>query len=336
VGRQSWGKAWIDAALEEVRRRLTRHLTTLADLKLMPPGDQVTGKLLRPRLLLTLAATTAGNAPPIDRAASLSMTVELIHLATLHHDDVLDEASHRRRTASARETFGNKIGILFGDALMVGAIDVLLRSASRRMQFAVVRAATATLRGEVEQHLGHRVLDLTDAECLRVARLKTGSLFGLAARLGADLGGAGSDTVAIAQRFGRRLGTAFQLVDDALDYGADAELLGKEPGADYREGIATLPLVRAWRAVPEHDRPILQSGFGRGTRPDFATVREIVLRSDHFPGCLLTARRQLTRALADLPVLDPEGTGLLAAYVGEIDDRIPDRDGGPATVLGRR
>ena len=323
----SCGPAWIDTTLEQVQTRLAARFTALADRHLMPPDAEVAGKLLRPRLLLLVAATTGAGVPSIDRTASVAAAVELIHLATLHHDDVLDDSPHRRRTASVRGEFGNKVSILFGDALMVGAIDVLLRSASRRMHFAVIRAAMATLRGEVEQHLGHRVIDIDDRECLKVARLKTGSLFGLAARLGTLLAGVGPDVVAAAHRFGCRLGTAFQLIDDALDYAADEEILGKEPGSDYREGIATLPLVRAWRGVSDHDRPILQSGFGRNGVGDFATVRAIVLRSHHFQGCLATARRQLALALAELPVLDPCATGLLAEYVDRIADRIPDPTG---------
>jgi octaprenyl-diphosphate synthase len=322
----SWGPAWVDTTLDAVRARLAERFTTLADSRLMPPDAEVSGKLLRPRLMLLVATAIAAHAPSIERAASLAAAVEMIHLATLHHDDVLDDSPHRRRAASVRGAFGNKVSILFGDALMVGAIDVLLRSATRRMHFAVIRAATATLRGEVEQHLGHRVLDLDERECLKVARLKTGSLFGLAARLGALLGGVGPDVAAAAHRFGCRLGTAFQLIDDALDYAADAEVLGKEPGSDYREGIATLPLVRAWRGVSDHDRPILQSGFGRNGDSDFATVRAIVLRAHHFPGCLVTARRQLALALVELPALDPDAAGLLAEYVERIADRIPDLD----------
>jgi octaprenyl-diphosphate synthase len=312
--------------LDEVRARLAERFTALADRHLMPPDAEVSGKLLRPQLLLLVTAAVAAHAPNIDRSASLAAAVELIHLATLHHDDVLDDSPHRRQATSVRGAFGNKVSILFGDALMVGAIDVLLRCASRRMHVAVIRAAMATLRGEVEQHLGHRVLDLDDRDCLKVARLKTGSLFGLAARLGALVGGVGPDGVAAAHRFGCRLGTAFQLIDDALDYAADAEVLGKEPGSDYREGIATLPLVRAWRGVSEHDRPILQSGFGRNGDGDFATVRAIVLRAKHFQGCLATARRQLALALVELSALDPDATGLLAEYVDQIADRIPDLD----------
>jgi octaprenyl-diphosphate synthase len=319
--------AWLETATNDVRARLSDRLTRLAGLGLLPRNPRVAGKLLRPRLLLIFAASGGEAMPTRDRVVSLAAAVELIHLATLYHDDVLDDSPHRRRAESAQAVFGNKLSILFGDALVTGALEVVLRSASRRMQISVIRAVTATLAGEVEQHLGHRVLDVAGTACVKVARLKTGSLFGLASGLGALLGGLDPAAIATARRLGRRLGTAFQLIDDALDYAGDLELLGKEPGADYRKGIATLPLVRAWHAASEHDRHILEAGFGRGRGGDFATVREIVLRSAPFERCVATARRQLGRARVDLAVLElgPVGS-LLDDYVGEIERRIPDPD----------
>jgi octaprenyl-diphosphate synthase len=323
----SRGSAWVDAALDEVRARLAHHLATLPGFKLVPSGARVTGKLLRPRLLLILTAATAEDVLPIDRAAALATALELIHVATLHHDDVLDDSPQRRRAASVREVFGNKISILFGDVLVAGAVEIVLRSASRSMQFAVIRAVTATLRGEVEQHLGHRVLDVAETQCVKVAALKTGSLFGLAARLGALLGGVDPRVAATASRLGRRLGTAFQLIDDALDYAEGPELLGKEPGSDYRQGIATLPLMLAWRAASDDDRHILEAGFGGNGDSDFAAAREIVLRADHFEACLATARRQLARALVDAAMLGlGERASLLTAYVAELEHRLPDPD----------
>jgi octaprenyl-diphosphate synthase len=319
--------AWLESAMNDVRGRLSQRLSRLADLGLMPRNPRVAGKLLRPRLLLIFAAAGGKAMPGGDRAVSLAAAVELIHLATLHHDDVLDDSPHRRQAHSTQAMFGNKVSILFGDALVTGALEVVLRSASRPMQIAVIRAVTATLSGEVEQHLGHRGLDVAGGACVKVARLKTGSLFGLAARLGALLGGLDPAAALTARRLGRRLGTAFQLIDDALDYAGDLELLGKEPGADYRKGIATLPLVRAWQAASEPDRLTLKAGFGHSHGGDFATVREIVLRSAPFGRCMAAARRQLGRARVDRSLLElgPLGS-LLDDYVGEIERRIPDPD----------
>jgi octaprenyl-diphosphate synthase len=312
----------VDPALEVVRERLGRELAALARLNLAP--TTAPGKLLRARLLLTVAATVVGEAPTTDRATSLAAAVELLHLATLHHDDVLDDSPHRRRMASARRIFGNKVSILFGDALVASAFDTLLRCASRRMQFAVVRALTVTVRGEIEQQLNHRTLDVDAAACVRVARLKTGSLFALSAGLGALLGG-DPGAAADARRLGRRLGTAYQLIDDALDYAGDYDDLGKAPGADYREGIATLPLVLAWRSVAEGDREVLRAGFGRGESGDFAAVRDLVVGGDHFVSCLAEIRRRLDLVRRSVIALSSgPPSRLLMAYVDQIQDRLPD------------
>jgi len=318
------GVAWRDAALERTRAELELRLAELAGLNLMAPsGGGGCGKLLRPRLLLTFAAAS-GTPPPLERAAALGAAVELIHLATLHHDDVLDDSPHRRRADSARERFGNKVSILFGDALLAAALDVLLRAASRRMQFAVARAVTLTLRGEMAQHLGHRTLPVDETDCIRVAARKTGSLFALAARLGALLAASPEPTLAPAYRLGWRLGTAFQLIDDALDYAGDRVQLGKEPGADYRQGIATLPLVLAWRAASGPERGLLEAGFGANGSSDFGRIREIVLGPAGFEPSLRAARRQLALARACLAGLELDGLPpLLGDYFAVLEARIP-------------
>ncbi len=326
AGEECEGQAWIDATLREVRAKLARQSRALSNLGVVSPEVGISGKLLRPRLLLIVAATVADRAPSGDRAASLATAVELIHLATLHHDDVLDESPRRRRAASAREMVGNKVSILLGDALVASAFGIFLRSASQRMQLGVIRALTATVRGEIEQHLRHRMLEVGDAECLHVARLKTGSLFALSAQVGALLGGLDPGQAADAHRFGRRLGTAYQLIDDALDYAGDEGDLGKPAGADYRQGIATLPLVRAWRAASAQERKLLRAGFGQDEAGHFAAVRDIVLRTRPFESSLALARRELEMARLDLTTLWPgRERRLLTAYVDEIARRVPQR-----------
>jgi octaprenyl-diphosphate synthase len=319
---------WLADALEAVRAELQRLLRVLPGLD---PRDDARklpgGKLLRPRLLLAMAAATGGTASVNGRVTSLAAVVELIHLATLYHDDVLDASSRRRRVASVRQRLGNKISILFGDALLATAVDTMLRRADRRTLTTIARAVTATLQGEMEQHLRHRTLDLEEKACLRAARLKTGSLFGLAARLGAMLGGSTVPAPGApdAARFGRRVGTAFQLIDDALDYAGSFEVLGKEPGADYREGIATLPLVHAWRTATPAERHVLELGFGRRTG-GFGAVRAIVLRPARFVRTQNAARRHLERGRAELARIDglDREFPMLDAFIRDIELRIPD------------
>jgi len=313
----------LSEAVDRVRVLLDRSLARLADLDLMAPSHPIGGKLLRPRLLLVFALKNDEECMPLDRVAALAAAVELIHLASLHHDDVIDASPHRRQAASARELFGNKVSILFGDAILTAALDLLLRVSSRRMQRAVAHAVRETLRGEIAQHTGHRSPAISDRECVRVAALKTGSLFGLAAQLGALASGDPPEVSAVAYRIGRRLGTAYQLVDDAMDYLGTAEQLGKEPGSDYRQGIATLPLVRAWRAASPFERQMLEEGFAGNGNANFASVRRTIVESPTLSSNAATAREQLRSARELLPLLtQTDQADRIAAYCDEIEGRI--------------
>ena len=315
-------EGWVVEGLDQVRGRLERSLARAASVNGLVPVPPPAGKLLRPRLLLQVALAAGPPAPPVRRAALLAAIVELIHLATLYHDDVLDASPERRRRASGLELLGNKVSILFGDAILTAALDLLVRC-PRRMQRAAVHAITATLRGEVTQHLEHRVLDLTEAECARVAALKTGSLFGLAAELGAMVSGLSEERSRLAGRFGRRLGAAYQLLDDVLDYAGSLETLGKEPGSDYRQGIATLPLIFAWQRSGAPERRMIETGFGGNGTANFETVREIVLWPGHFRPAVRAALEQLEGARALLLPLGLSDNAPLAAFMHDIEQRIP-------------
>lgn len=313
-------------ALAEVRARLDGRLGDLAGIRPDAFPPTAAGKLLRPRLLFAMMGEGGAGHGPEGRAISLALTVELIHLATLSHDDVLDDSPKRRRELSARETLGNKISILYGDALLAEALEIILRVGSRRMLRAVSRAVTATLRGELAQHLSHRTPDLDPRDCVRVAALKTGSLFGLAARLGAMHRDAPAEIEALAWRLGRRLGTAYQLIDDALDYAGSAAVLGKEPGSDFGQGIATLPLVLAWRGSAGTDRrAVLEDGFGRNGRADFTAVRAIVMQQNSFATALAAARQELERARGCASaVTPPASAALLDGVFAECEARLRD------------
>lgn len=320
-------ETWLAGALESVREELQARLLVLPGLDPLSSARQLpAGKLLRPRLLLCVAAAAGGTGSVTRKVTSLAAVVELIHLATLYHDDVLDGSPHRRRVASVRQRLGNKISILFGDALLAAAVETMLRRSNRRTLTTIARAVTTTLHGEMEQHLRHRRVDLAEADCIRIARLKTGSLFALAGRLGAMMGGASAGVVQEAARMGRRLGTAFQLIDDALDYAGSAEVLGKEPGADYREGIATLPLVNAWLGAAPNDRHVIEKGLGRHGAGSFPAVRALVTHPECFSITLGAARLYVDRARRSLAELEKvvHVQPLIAAYIRDIERRIPE------------
>lgn len=321
------------AALAAVRAEIESRLNELAVRNALPATLRAGGKLMRPRLLL---AVLEGHpcTRPARSVAAIATAVEFLHLATLHHDDVLDDSLLRRRAPSSTRRLGNKVSILFGDSLLTDALALLVRHAGRREYAAVADAASATLRGEIEQHLRHRTPELEERACLRVAARKTGSLFALAARLGAMIGGADRAGVAGAARLGSRLGTAWQLVDDALDYGGDQDALGKPPGTDYLQGVATLPLVRAWSVADPAARTAFAAGFGSGEPRLFAEARTIVVRTG-VDATLAAAHRQIAGARALLPTLGPRPAASLEEYVDTIEHRIPRAPAGAILAAAR-
>ncbi|HYP87627.1 MAG TPA: polyprenyl synthetase family protein [Polyangiaceae bacterium] len=203
------------------------------------------GKRVRPIALLLSAACFGG----IDQQArELAVVSELVHSATLLHDDVIDEGMERRGAPTARLAWGNGVSVLAGDLLLVNALDRTARHAPTAMPDLI-----ATLRrlveGEIVQLRGRSELDVTEATYERILRDKTASLFGWATRNGARVAGASPADQERLSGFGERLGIAFQLVDDVLDY--SGEQTGKTLLADLREGKLTLPLVLAVARRPE-------------------------------------------------------------------------------------
>jgi octaprenyl-diphosphate synthase len=203
------------------------------------------GKRVRPIALLLSAACFGGIN---EKARQLAVAAELVHSATLLHDDVIDEGMERRGAPTSRLAWGNGVSVLSGDMLLVGALDRTSRYAPEVMPDLI-----ATLRrlveGEIVQLRGRSELDVTEATYERILRDKTASLFSWATRIGARVAGASPADQERLSGFGERLGIAFQLVDDVLDY--SGEQTGKSLLADLREGKLTLPLVLAVARRPE-------------------------------------------------------------------------------------
>ncbi len=203
------------------------------------------GKRVRPIALLLSAACFDGIT---DKARELAVVSELVHSATLLHDDVIDEGMERRGAPTSRLAWGNGVSVLAGDMLLVNALDRAARHAPEVMPDLI-----ATLRrlveGEIVQLRGRSELDVTEATYERILRDKTASLFAWATRTGARVAGASPSDQERLSGFGERLGIAFQLVDDVLDY--SGEQTGKSLLADLREGKLTLPLVLAVARRPE-------------------------------------------------------------------------------------
>ncbi len=199
------------------------------------------GKRVRPITVL-LASACFGSVPAAAR--ELGVVAELVHAATLLHDDVVDDGQERRGRPTARRVWGNAVSVLGGDLLLTHALDRTLAAAP-----AALPGLLATLRrlvdGEIVQLRGRARLDASEATYARILEDKTASLFGWAARAGAWAADAPEPAREALGRFGERVGVAFQLVDDALDYAGDPEATGKALFADVSEGKVTLPLVLA-------------------------------------------------------------------------------------------
>ncbi len=201
------------------------------------------GKRLRPALLLLCAR--ACGARDTDLAVRLGAVVELIHTATLIHDDVIDSADTRRGRASTNSRWGNHISVLAGDWLYMQAFTLALRERHFHILDLLTNLTQLMVEGELLQldHLGK--IHLTEDDYFDLVNRKTASLFGVCARLGAVVAGADADTETLLGDYGWNLGMAFQLVDDILDFTSSAKKLGKPVGNDLREGKVTLPLILA-------------------------------------------------------------------------------------------
>jgi octaprenyl-diphosphate synthase len=247
------------------------------------------GKRLRP--LLTLAAARLCGYRG-ERHVALAACVEFIHTATLLHDDVVDESALRRGQASANALFGNKPSVLVGDFLFARAFEVMVQDGSLDV-LAILSAAAATIaEGEVLQLVTQNDTTTTEAQYLEVVEGKTAALFAAATRIGAVVADRPAAEAEALDAYGRNLGIAFQLVDDALDYAAEEEQLGKTVGDDFREGKITLPVLLAFARGTDAER-----GFWRRTlegreqgEADLAEAQRLIRRHGALADTVARAR----------------------------------------------
>jgi octaprenyl-diphosphate synthase len=241
------------------------------------------GKRLRPALLL-LTAQACGYRGTHHH--TLAAVVEMIHTATLLHDDVVDESSLRRGHATANATFGNAASVLVGDFLYSRAFQLMVTTDSIAVLKILADATNVIAEGEVLQLLNTGDPDVDEQSYLAVIRRKTAKLFEAAARLGAVLGDAGPQIEDSLARYGMHLGTAFQLIDDVLDYTGDHAAMGKNPGDDLAEGKPTLPLIRALRTGSPQDVALIRRALQDRNLSEFEAVLSVL----HRTGALAYAR----------------------------------------------
>ena len=209
------------------------------------------GKRLRPLLaLLAGGATGEVTSGHVD----LGVIVELIHVATLVHDDVMDEAERRRAQPTVNARWGNSLSVLLGDCLFAHALNLSTSFDNSAIGRVIARTASEICSGEMIQTQRRFDLKLGVPDYLRIVKMKTGSLFGAAAELGATISDADADTVEILKSFGIGIGTAYQIYDDCLDIAGDEGATGKTLGTDLRKGKFTLPVLFYLRAASEFER----------------------------------------------------------------------------------
>jgi octaprenyl-diphosphate synthase len=234
------------------------------------------GKRLRPMLLL-LAAKALGGINP--HHITLAAVIEFIHTATLLHDDVVDESDLRRGRESANAVWGNAASVLVGDYLYSSAFEMMVRTGHMRVMEILSKTTTAIAEGEVLQLLNCNNPDTTEAKYLEVISRKTAILFSAATRLAGVISGVGDAMEKQLAEYGQHLGIAFQLIDDALDYKADKEQLGKNLGDDLAEGKPTLPLIHAIKNSNAADAEVIIEAIRNGNRDVFSQVYQIVKSS---------------------------------------------------------
>ena len=235
------------------------------------------GSAKRLRPLLTIAAARLAGSRD-DACLKLAAAVEFIHTATLLHDDVVDSSELRRGKVAAHLIWGAPASVLVGDFLFARAFELMVEAGSMSALEILARASRVIAEGEVLQLTRAHDLNLPQDTYLEIIKAKTAELFAAAAEAGGVSAGASADQCKALRRFGQDLGLAFQLVDDALDYSGASEVLGKNPGDDFREGKATLPLLLAIARTGPAEKAFWDRTVGRREQADgdFERARALI------------------------------------------------------------
>lgn len=247
------------------------------------------GKRIRPALVLLFANAHGVRNSDHHRLATI---VEFIHTATLLHDDVVDESSLRRGRQTANALFGNAASVLVGDFLYSRAFQMMVSIGDMRVMQITADATNVIAEGEVLQLLNMHDPGVTEERYLQVIRSKTAKLFEAAAQLGALIAGASDSEIEAASEYGRSLGTAFQLIDDVLDYSGNAVDIGKNVGDDLREGKPTLPLIYLMHNGTPSQRELVRTCIENGNENHFAEILAAITTS----GALDYTKRQAEAA----------------------------------------
>ncbi len=292
----------MESEMTQVNRTISERLTS--DIALINTlGAYIVksgGKRLRPLILLLCAKSCGyqGNYHVL-----LAAVIEFIHTATLLHDDVVDSSATRRGQATANEVWGNEASVLVGDFLYSRSFEMMVETQNMEVMNILAGTTNAIAEGEVLQLLNAHSPDTTEKQYLETIHRKTAKLFESAARLGGVIAQADTNAVEALSQYGIYLGTAFQLVDDILDYDASPEAIGKDVGDDLAEGKPTLPLIFAIKHGNAEQKKIVRQAIEQGDRGRINEILEIVRSTGALDYTMKKASEQSERAIAELSCL---------------------------------
>ena len=281
-----------------IRQRLTSDVPLVSQVSeyIIAAG----GKRLRPALLLLMCGALGYTG---EQRYNLAAVVEFIHTATLLHDDVVDESTLRRGRPTANASFGNPASVLVGDFLYSRAFQMMVEAGDMRIMQTLAEATNVIAEGEVLQLMNMHDASLSEDGYLLVIRSKTAKLFEASARLAAMLAKSDAATEKACADYGQALGTAFQVIDDVLDYDGDASVMGKNLGDDLREGKATLPLIIAMQRGTAEERELIQTAIETGGTEQMAAIIDIVQHTGALKATRDAAAAEAQRAVDMLAAL---------------------------------
>jgi len=258
------------------------------------------GKRIRPLLLLICAKATEYDG---DYHYSMAVVIELIHTATLLHDDVVDQSATRRGQETANELWGNAPSVLVGDFLYSRAFEIMVEPNSMEIMRILSKATNQISEGEVLQLLNIKNANVTQAEYFKVIERKTACLFKAACEIAGILSSTDQKVINAMGSFGMHLGNAFQIIDDTLDYESDSNIIGKEIGDDLSEGKVTLPMIYALEKTKKVENKILKDAIKNADASHIDQIVEILLNVDAFQYSRDIAKIESNRALESIDYL---------------------------------
>ena len=258
------------------------------------------GKRIRPLLLLLCARATDYDG---DYHYSMAVVIELIHTATLLHDDVVDQSTTRRGQETANELWGNAPSVLVGDFLYSRAFEIMVEPNSMEIMKILSKATNQISEGEVLQLLNIKNANVTQKEYYRVIERKTACLFKAACQIAGILSNSNQKVIQAMGKYGMHLGNAFQIIDDTLDYESDSNIIGKEVGDDLSEGKVTLPMIYALEKTTKSDKKILTDAIQNADASNINQVVEILINVNAFQYSRDIANKESNMALESIDIL---------------------------------